>query len=198
MKTNLSQKNDTVVKAPRAGKDSFLAVYLKKYHQFAINNNFSWNDCIFNFIPGRQSTEATKNNFFSVANSLKPNMANGIENHGHYGQIFAQIWPKYGHIFSQLRPYLQFLLHFYVTIFAKISNWQICKFYKMLYEKLLITIKSMVFLPDRENLKILRGKDLKKFVICNKHLWMCNCKVKFGQDGPKIDQKWPEISKIFA
>ena len=63
--------------------------------------------------------------FASVANSLKPNMANGIENHGHYGQIFSQIWPKYGHFFSEFRPYLQFLLHFYVTIFAKISNWKI-------------------------------------------------------------------------
>ena len=32
----------------------------------------------------------------------------------------------------------------------------------MLFEKLLITVKSMVFLHDRENLKIVRGKDLKK------------------------------------
>ena len=51
-------------------------------------------------------------------------MANGIENHGHHGQIFSQIWPQYGHFFTEFRPYLQFLLHFYVTIFVKISNWK--------------------------------------------------------------------------
>ena len=63
MKTNLSQKNDTVVKAPRAGKDNFFAVYLNKTYLFSILI-FRAITVFSIFIPGRQSTEATKNNFF--------------------------------------------------------------------------------------------------------------------------------------
>ena len=54
------------------------------------------------------------------------------------------------------------------------------------------------FLHNKENLKILNGKGLEKFVVCNELLWMYNWKVIFGQDDLKIDQKWPEMSKIFA
>ena len=44
------------------------------------------------------------------------------------------------------------------------------------------------------NLKILRWKLLEKFVFCHKILWMLNWKVKFGQNGPKINPKGPEMS----
>ena len=72
--------------------------------------------------------------FSSVPNSLQPNMANNIENHGHYGQKISQIWPQYGHFFNEFWPYFQFLLHFYVTIFFK--NFKFGKkFYKLFLQK---------------------------------------------------------------
>ena len=129
--------------------------------------------------------------FDSVANSLKPNMANGIENYGHHGQIFSQIWPKYSHYFSKWRPYLQFLLHFYVTIFVKVSNWK-----RNFTKCFLKTSNKHGFLHFKENLKILKGRVLEKFVLCSKLLWMCNWKAKFGQDGPKLTkngQKWAKF-----
>ena len=128
----------------------------------------------------------------SVPNSLKPNMANNIKNHGQYGQKFSQIWPQYGHFFNEFWPYFQFLLHFYVTICAKIPNQK-----RNFTKCFLKNFQSAWFLPNEENLKILRLKLLEKFVLCHRLSWMLNWNVKFGQNGPKNNQKWPEMSKFF-
>ena len=119
-------------------------------------------------------------------------MANDIKNHGQYGQNFSWIWPQYGHFFNEFWPYFQYLLHFYVIIFAKISNWE-----RNFTKCFLKNFQSAWFLPNEENLKILRWKLLEKFVLCHRLSWVLNWKVKFGQNSPKNNQKWPEMSKFF-
>ena len=91
----------------------------------------------------------------------------------------ATIWPLFRWILTLFSVFIAFLC----DNFCK--KFQIGKeIFQIFFEK---NFQSA-------NLKILRWKLLEKFVFCHKILWMLNWKVKFGQNGPKINPKGPEMS----
>ena len=104
--------------------------------------------------------------------------------------IMAKIFLKYGHnmatFLMNFDPIFSFYCIFMWQFFSKISNLE-RNFTNCFYKNF-----------QSENLKILRWKLLEEFVLCHKILWMLNWKLKFGQNGPKNIQKWPEISKFSA
>ena len=111
--------------------------------------------------------------------------------------VMAKFFIKYGQNMATFLVNLDLIYSFYcIYMWQFLQKFQIGKeILQNAFWKTSNNSNKHDFLHDKENLKILR---FEKFVLCNKHLWMWNCKVKFGQDGPKTDQKWPEMSKIFA
>ena len=102
--------------------------------------------------------------------------------------IMAKKFLKYGHNMATFSmnfdPIFSFYCIFMWQFLQKISNWR--RNFTNCFLKKFPKCKS-------ENL---RWKLLEKFVYCQKVLWMLNWKVKFGQNGPKINQKWPKMSKF--
>ena len=126
--------------------------------------------------------------FCSVPNFWKSNMAKSSEIHGHYGQLFSQIWPQYGHFFNEFWPYFQFLLHFYATIFEKISNWR-KKFTNSFWKN--SKTKNWLFIAFLSNDILENFKKVSKKYFSN--FWS---KVKVFKNFSKktrICHKWPKI-----
>ena len=91
----------------------------------------------------------------------------------------ATIWPLFRWILTLFSVFIAFLCD---NFCKKFQIWK--EIFQIFFEK---NFQSA-------NLKILRWKLLEKFVFCHKILWMLNWKVKFGQNGPKINPKGPEMS----
>ena len=110
-----------------------------------------------------------------------------------YGQWHWKSWPLWPKIFSNMAtiwPLFQWILTLFSVFIAFLCD-NFCKKFQIWKEIFQIFFEKNF---QSANLKILRWKLLEKFVFCHKILWMLNWKVKFGQNGPKINPKGPEMS----
>ena len=110
-----------------------------------------------------------------------------------YGQIFWNpwpIWPIFSTNMATIWPLFRWILTLFSVFIAFLCD-NFCKKFQIWKEIFQIFFEKNF---QSANLKILRWKLLEKFVFCHKILWMLNWKVKFGQNGPKINPKGPEMS----
>ena len=115
-------------------------------------------------------------------------MAKSSEIHGHYGQFFSQIWPQYGQFLNEFLPYFQFLLHFYVTIFKKISNWR-KKFTKKFWKNFKTKDGLLIAFLSNDNLENFKWVSKKYF----SNFWRKAKVFRNISKKTRICHKWPKI-----